>query len=252
MRANYMREHVGKNKEMVEIKRENQESKLDFGIIGVPEGQRERKSNNKWENKMFLNWGVSVPLFAIPWTVAFEAPLSMGFSKQEYWSGLPCPPPGFRPTDRIHVSCISYMDRHVLYHWLHLGLDKKAIITIQEARIGTFLAVQWLRLRASTAEGTVQSLVVELRSCKPYSVAKKKNFGGWSQKKQNLGRGVVSLGVGVKDGWYYAVYRLVRVWGKSEQERSLQLFNLEAIIKRYRLIHDSWALSWEIRKIESK
>ena len=54
------------------------------------------------------------------------------------------------------------MDRHVLYHWLHLGLDKKAIITIQEARIGTFLAVQWLRLRASTAEGTVQSLVVEL------------------------------------------------------------------------------------------
>ena len=27
-------------------------------------------------------------------TVAHEAPLSMGFSKQEYWSGLPCPPPG--------------------------------------------------------------------------------------------------------------------------------------------------------------
>ena len=28
------------------------------------------------------------------WTVARQAPLSMGFSKQEYWSGLPCPPPG--------------------------------------------------------------------------------------------------------------------------------------------------------------
>ena len=33
-------------------------------------------------------------LFATPWTVAHQAPLSMGFSGQEYWSGWPCPPPG--------------------------------------------------------------------------------------------------------------------------------------------------------------
>ena len=31
--------------------------------------------------------------FATPWTVAHQAPLSMGFSRQEYWSGLPFPPP---------------------------------------------------------------------------------------------------------------------------------------------------------------
>ena len=30
----------------------------------------------------------------IPWTIAHQAPLSMEFSKQEYWSGLPLPPPG--------------------------------------------------------------------------------------------------------------------------------------------------------------
>ena len=30
-----------------------------------------------------------VQLFAAPWTVAYHAPLSMGFSRQEYWSGLP-------------------------------------------------------------------------------------------------------------------------------------------------------------------
>ena len=36
----------------------------------------------------------SVRLFATLWTVACKAPLSMGFSRQEYWSGLPCPPPG--------------------------------------------------------------------------------------------------------------------------------------------------------------
>ena len=32
--------------------------------------------------------------FAIPWTAAHQAPLSVGFSRQEYWSGLPFPPPG--------------------------------------------------------------------------------------------------------------------------------------------------------------
>ena len=31
------------------------------------------------------------------WAVAHQAPLSLGFSKQEYWSGLPCPPPGDLP-----------------------------------------------------------------------------------------------------------------------------------------------------------
>ena len=34
-----------------------------------------------------------VRLFATPWTVAHNAPLSMGFSRQEYWSGLPFPSP---------------------------------------------------------------------------------------------------------------------------------------------------------------
>ena len=38
-----------------------------------------------------------VQLFATPWTVALQAPLSMGFSRQEYWSGLPFPPPGNLP-----------------------------------------------------------------------------------------------------------------------------------------------------------
>ena len=35
-----------------------------------------------------------VQLFATLWIVAFQAPLSMGFSRQEYWTGLPCCPPG--------------------------------------------------------------------------------------------------------------------------------------------------------------
>ena len=38
-----------------------------------------------------------VHLFAIPLTVAHQAPLSMGFPRQEYWSGLPFPPPEHLP-----------------------------------------------------------------------------------------------------------------------------------------------------------
>ena len=34
-----------------------------------------------------------VQLFATPWTVTSQAPLSMEFSRQDYWSGLPFPPP---------------------------------------------------------------------------------------------------------------------------------------------------------------
>ena len=42
-----------------------------------------------------------VRLFATLWTVAREAPWSVGFCRQEYWSGLPCPPPGALPNPRV-------------------------------------------------------------------------------------------------------------------------------------------------------
>ena len=40
-------------------------------------------------------------LFATPWTIAGLAPLSMEFSRPEYWNGLPCPPPGDLPNSGI-------------------------------------------------------------------------------------------------------------------------------------------------------
>ena len=52
-----------------------------------------------------------VRLFATPWTLAHQALLSMGFSRQEYWSRLPFPSPGDLPDPGIkpvsHVSCIG-------------------------------------------------------------------------------------------------------------------------------------------------
>ena len=46
-------------------------------------------------------------LFATPWTVASQAPLSMGFSRQEYWSGLPRPPPGDLPNPGIKPTPLT-------------------------------------------------------------------------------------------------------------------------------------------------
>ena len=63
----------------------------------------------------FINQGVCVCVcvcvspsvmsnYATPWTIALQAPLSMGFSRQEFWSGLPCPSPGDLPDPGIKLS----------------------------------------------------------------------------------------------------------------------------------------------------
>ena len=51
--------------------------------------------------KVKVKWLSHVQLFVTPWTVAYQAPLSMGFSIQEYWSGLPFPSPGDLPDPGI-------------------------------------------------------------------------------------------------------------------------------------------------------
>ena len=54
-----------------------------------------------------------VQLFVTPWTEARQAPLSMEVSRQEYWSGLPFPPPGDIPDPRIEPmtpACISCIE----------------------------------------------------------------------------------------------------------------------------------------------
>ena len=57
-----------------------------------------------WLHQYISEWVKSlsrVRLFATPWTVAYQAPPSMGFSRQEYWSGLPFPSPGDLPDPGI-------------------------------------------------------------------------------------------------------------------------------------------------------
>ena len=64
--------------------------------------------------------------FVTLWTIARRAPLSMGFSRHEYWSGFPLPLPGYLPTsssrvssrlrDWTHISYVSCIGRWILYH----------------------------------------------------------------------------------------------------------------------------------------
>ena len=51
-----------------------------------------------------------VRLFATPWTVACQASLSMGFSRQEYWSGLPFPSPGDLPDSGIEPGSPAFQE----------------------------------------------------------------------------------------------------------------------------------------------
>ena len=71
----------------------------------------------------------SSQLFATLWAVACQAPLSIGFSRKEYWSGLPCPPPGDLPDPGIKpvspaspVAPTLQADSLTLSHWGRIPL----------------------------------------------------------------------------------------------------------------------------------
>ena len=67
-----------------------------------------------------------VSLFATPWTIAHQAPLSVELSRQEYWSRLPCPSPGdlpepeTEPMSLVSLHCGSHWGRYLLY-FLQIG-----------------------------------------------------------------------------------------------------------------------------------
>ena len=124
-----------------------------------------------------------------PWTVAHQAPLSMGFPRQEYWSGLPFPPPGgVFLTQEWNLHLLRLLRcLWILYHWATRESLIKAhplayfyAEPVFEPRIhwlkkrleGT-LVVQRLELGIFIAKAWVQSLVRELRSWKHCSMAEK-------------------------------------------------------------------------------
>ena len=83
-------------------------------------------------------------LFATPWTVAHQAPLSMGFSRQEYWSGLPFPSPGDLPAPGIDAGL--WHCRQMLYPLSHQGSPNRkgfAKVGQQTVRDDKFSGILW-------------------------------------------------------------------------------------------------------------
>ena len=66
--------------------------------------------SNAWKWKVKVKSISRVQLLSIPWTAAYQAPPPMGFSRQEYWSGVPLPSPTFMYTFGIlsHVNILPY------------------------------------------------------------------------------------------------------------------------------------------------
>ena len=63
-----------------------------------------------------------IQLCVVLWTLACQTPLSMGFYRQEYWSGLPSSSRGpSQPRDWTRLSYVSCIGKQVLYDWHHLG-----------------------------------------------------------------------------------------------------------------------------------
>ena len=85
--------------------------------------------SNAWKWKVKVKSFSYVRLFATPWTAAFQAPLSMGFSRQKYWSGVPSPSP--KVTVRFQErkrKCKKKIDYWLLLE-LFLHVAEKAITT---------------------------------------------------------------------------------------------------------------------------
>ena len=99
-------------------------------------------------------------LFVTLWTLACHAPLSMGLFRQEYWSGLPCPPPGDLPKSGIGSWCPPL--RQILYHLSCQGNPTGLVSTFPF--ISTCWSLGWLGLSSCipSLEKIMKHLVVGL------------------------------------------------------------------------------------------
>ena len=98
--------------------------------------------SNAWKWKVKVKSLSPVRLLATPWTAAYKAPLSMGLSRQEYWSGLPLLSPTF-PEFSENNNFTTWKNFKSCHH-------HKWNIFISFV---TFLAGQWLRLHTYNARG---------------------------------------------------------------------------------------------------
>ena len=116
--------------------------------------------SNAWKWKVKVKLLSRVRLFATPWTAAYQAPLSMGFSRQKYWSGVPLPSPSDSPSQaQIYHDTFTHLK--IFYYQLLLlfsckscptlcdpmnySLPASSLIGISQVRILEWVAVSFSR-----------------------------------------------------------------------------------------------------------
>ena len=115
--------------------------------------------SNEWKWKVKGKSLSRVQLLATPWTAAYQAPPSMGFSRQEYWSGVPLPSPvrntmkvkilrgknnACSKIPRVYMSCVQSRFTHVwLCNPMNCSLPGSSVHRILQARIQEGVAISF-------------------------------------------------------------------------------------------------------------
>ena len=100
--------------------------------------------SNAWKWKMKVKSFSRVWLLATPWTAAYRAPLSLGFSRQEYWSGVPSPSPKWLDSIPLFERTMYNLPIPLYWHLCSLRfISTKNNTTIKIYFQGTDLYVFW-------------------------------------------------------------------------------------------------------------
>ena len=120
----------------------------------------------KWKEKVKLLSRVR-PL-ATPWTAAYQAPLSMGFSRQEFWSGFSCPPPAYLPDWGTESESLMLPELICRFFTISILFDLRRVEKRVEARpwdiAGTESEIWWQaeRLSCLTVERNIVRKMIML------------------------------------------------------------------------------------------
>ena len=113
--------------------------------------------SNAWKWKVKVKSLSHARLLAIPWTAAYQAPLFMGFFRQEYWSGLPLPSP----------VCVTTRIEYSLFPSLFTGAQISLEYKVMDVLASTVLKSEWSPLvqrgKCMTGIKYCPSLLVDFR-----------------------------------------------------------------------------------------
>ena len=110
------------------------------------------ESNSETKTPGFKSCGCVLSHLAVvsnsvtQWTAAHQAPLSMGFSRQEYWSGLPCPPPGDLPNPGIESTSLMSHALAGVFFTSEAPVQILALLFISHVMLGNLSLTQFPHL----------------------------------------------------------------------------------------------------------